>query len=65
MHVDHKLPFELRALEAALAAALHAMEEDARMLTEHIEPILEGLTREVNVFCSFASACCIDCNTET
>ena len=49
VHVDHKLPFELRALEAALASALHAMEDDARTLTEHIQPILEGLTREVNM----------------
>lgn len=49
VHVDHKLPFELRALEAALASALHAMEDDARMLTEHIQPILEGLTREVKI----------------
>ena len=47
VHVDHKLPFELRVLEAALSAALHAMEEDARNLTELIQPILEGLTSGV------------------
>lgn len=57
MHVDHKLPFELRALEASLTAALHAMEEDARDLTERIEPILEGLTCKVRALATLLPYC--------
>ena len=47
-HVDNDLPFELKALEAALSHAVLVMEEDAVRLDKQITPMLEKLSMKVN-----------------
>ena len=46
-HVDNDLPFELKALEAALTHAVLVMEEDALDLNKRIGPMLERLSLKV------------------
>lgn len=46
-HVDNNLPFELKALEAALTHAITLMETDAVKLNKKIQPILECLSYKV------------------
>lgn len=46
-HVDNDLPFELKALEAALTHALLLMEEDAVNLHKQISPMLGKLSFKV------------------
>ena len=46
-HVDNSLPFELKALEAALTHAISLMEADALKLFKDIQPILEALSFKV------------------
>ena len=46
-HVDNDLPFELKALEAALTHAVLVMEEDAVKLNKHISAMLEKLAFKV------------------
>ncbi|DBA67525.1 TPA: hypothetical protein ACH3X2_001803 [Trebouxia sp. C0005] len=46
-HVDNNLPFELKALEAALTHAVTMMEQEAVKLYQQISPILESLAYKV------------------
>ena len=47
VHVDSKLPFELKVLEAALTHAVTMMEEDAVALNKQVSPILDSLAYKV------------------
>lgn len=53
-HVDNNLPFELKALEAALTHAVTIMEEDAVQLNKQVSPILESLSYKVLSPCACA-----------
>lgn len=47
-HVDNNLPFELKALEAALTHAVIMMEEDAVQLNNKVSPVLDCLAYKVH-----------------
>ena len=57
--VDRRQPFELRVLEYALAAALHALAEETRALEAYAVPALEAIARKVQPHASqfFALSC--------
>lgn len=55
--MDNDLPFELKALEAALTHAVLVMEEDAVNLNKQITPMLENLSYKVARPCMTLAHC--------